>query len=259
MMVRKMTKSEAGRIGGLARQQMYGDVGTPEGRSKGGRNSLETHRKLETGFKLLRSIRLPRRSSRLAEFIGIMMGDGHIGKYQTSFCTNSITDVQHANHLCALIDELFGISVTSRKKTGSNAISVIISSKEVCRFLQEHGIPEGNKIENGITIPKWISENNRYSYALIRGLFDTDGCVFLDKHLVKGKLYANMGIAFANKEPALLKFFCNNLYAIGLAPTQTTPFRVFLRRQRDIDMYFKIVGTSNVKHQSRYQKYRKRS
>lgn len=256
--LRKLTKSEAARIGGLARQKMHGDLGTPEGRAKGGRNSQLTHRRLRTGFKQLRKVRFPKASDLLAEFIGIVMGDGHVGRYQVSICTNSITDSEHATHTYKLAKKLFDVPVTISKKKESNALSITISSKEVSRFLQQQGIPEGNKIEKGITIPTWVSRDRNYSHCLVRGLFDADGCVFVDTHRIRGKIYKNLGIAFANQELALLKFFYKNLCAIGLSPTQTSRFRVFLRRKRDIEKYFEIVGTSNSKHLSRYREFRKR-
>src|SRR3989338_2416363 len=253
--IRKLTKSEAARIGGLARQKMYGDLGTPEGRARGGRNSQLTHRRLHTGFKQLRKVRFPKASNLLAEFIGIVMGDGHVGRYQVSICTNSITDIEHATYIYKLAKKLFDVPVSLSKKKESNALSITISSREVSRFLQQQGIPEGNKIEKGVTIPPWVSRQRDFSYSLMRGLFDSDGCVFVDTHRIRGKTYKNLGIAFANQELTLLKFFYANLCAVGLSPTKTSRFRVFLRRRMDIERYFEIVGTSNSKHLSRYRKF----
>ena len=253
---RKLTRSEAARIGGLARQKMYGDLGTHEGRARGGRNSQFTHRRLHTKFKQLRKVRFPKASRRLAEFIGVVMGDGHVARYQTSICTNSITDSEHAQYIYDLAKKLFNAPIAISKKKGSNAMSVTISSREVSRFLQRQGIPEGNKIKSGISIPLWVSENNAYSYSLVRGLFDSDGCVFVDTHRIGGKTYRNLGIAFANQEMTLLKFFHATLCAVGLSPTQTSRFRVFLRRKRDVEKYFTVFGTSNRKHLARYQKFR---
>jgi len=254
--IRKLTKSEAARIGGLARQKMYGDLGTPEGRARGGRNSLVTHRRLHTRFKQLRKVRFPKASNLLAEFIGVVMGDGHVGRYQISICTNSITDTEHATYIYKIAKTLFDAPITLSKKRDSNALSITISSREVSRFLQLQGVPEGDKIKKGITIPAWVTRRSNYSQRLMRGLFDSDGCVFVDTHRIRGKTYKNLGIAFANQEPTLLKFFYTNLCAMGLSPTQTSRFRVFLRRKRDIEKYFEIVGTSNSKHLFRYWKFR---
>lgn len=253
--IHKLTKSEAARIGGLARQKIYGDLGTPEGRARGGRNSQATHRRLHTGFKQLRKVRFPVASDLLAEFIGVVMGDGHVGRYQVSICTNSITDSEHATYIYELAKKLFDVPIALRKKKESNALSITISSREVSRFLQQQGIPEGNKIEKGIVIPAWVSSRRSFSNRLMRGLFDSDGCVFVDTHRIEGKIYRNLGIAFANQEPTLLRFFYENLCAIGLSPTQTSRFRVFLRRKRDIEKYFELIGTSNSKHLSRYRTF----
>src|SRR3989344_2972736 len=207
--IRKLTKSEAARIGGLARQKMYGDIGTPEGRARGGRNSLVTHRRLHTRFKQLRKVRFPKASNLLAEFIGVVMGDGHVGRYQISICTNSITDTEHATYIYKIAKTLFDAPITLSKKRDSNALSITISSREVSRFLQLQGVPEGDKIKKGITIPAWVTRRSNYSQRLMRGLFDSDGCVFVDTHRIRGKTYKNLGIAFANQEPTVLKLESN--------------------------------------------------
>lgn len=246
---------QIGRKGGLSRTALHGNPGTAEGRRKGGLNSLRTHAKNKTAFKTLKPITAPKHSARLAELVGILMGDGHVGLYQTSVVTNSETDFQHALFVKSLFEDLFGIEASLSNQRNKKACVITVSSKSICHFFVDQGIPQGNKITLGLRIPEWIREKSLYRKAFIRGLFDTDGCVYLDKHRYGQKVYEHLGMAFANQSLPLLSFFKESLELLGLHPTQKTKFRVFLRRREDIQRYFDLVGSSNEKHLKKVQQY----
>ena len=250
-----MSKKEAARMGGLARQRIYGDLGTIEGRRKGGLHSLATHKELATRFKHLRSIHVPRQTPMLAELFGVLSGDGHVDVYQTTVTTNSETDMEHARYVSLMFRKLFGVTprLTKRKKT--KACVVVVSSKKVCNFLVNKGMVSGNKISNGISMPIWISKKVTLKKAFIRGLFDTDGCVYIDRHSIRGRAYKNLGMAFSNKANGLLVTFKCCLEEFGLHPTQKTNSEVFLRREKEIERYFKEVGSSNPKHLRKVSKF----
>lgn len=244
-----------GRKGGLARSALYGNLGTPEGRRKGGLNSIKTHIKNKTGFKVLKQITIPKHSARLAELIGILMGDGHVGLYQVSVVTNSETDFQHALFIKKLFEDLFKVQVHINNRSDTKACEIIVSSKAVCHFFVGQGIPQGNKITLGVRVPSWIQKKDLYRKSFVRGLFDTDGCVYLDTHRIGKKVYKNLGMAFANQSLPLLSFFKETLESLGLHPTQKTKFRVFLRRKEDIRRYFDLIGSSNEKHLKKVRQY----
>lgn len=250
-----MGTSAAAKKGGLARFRLHGNPGTVEGRRLGGLRSLTTHQKKKTGFVLLRKVAFPPQSVALAELCGIIAGDGHIGAYQTTVTTNSVTDGQHALYVKSLFERLFKIPVSIKPKVGQNACVVVVSSKEVARFLVKKGMAAGHKIRAGLRMPDWIVEKKPYRLVFIRGLFDTDGCVYVDTHIIKGKTYKNLGLAFTNRSLPLLADFKKALEELGLHPTQKTPYVVFLRREEDIRRYFVIVGSSNPKHLQKVSGY----
>lgn len=77
----------------------------------------KSHRKL---------VRLPPRSVRFAEFIGIMMGDGGINnEWQANITLNSIADRAYADYVVTLCVELFGITPTVRKRKTRNALVLL--------------------------------------------------------------------------------------------------------------------------------------
>src|SRR3989344_111417 len=74
---------EAARKGGLTTALRYGGPGTIEGRRKGGRISQERRRlypEQYPGCVLPKIIVEPKKNVELAEFFGIMLGDGSISK-----------------------------------------------------------------------------------------------------------------------------------------------------------------------------------
>lgn len=249
----------AARLGGLERQKIYGDLGTPEGRRRGGLRSAQVQKDLPNGFKKLKRIHIPKHSVELAEFMGIMQGDGHLGDYQVLMVTNSETDMDHACFVGCLGEKLFKVTPVIRPRKHEKAVRVLFSSKLMVEALHLFGMPIGNKIFHGLSIPPWILSSSEYKAAFIRGLFDTDGCVFLDKHLIKNRLYQHIGWAMTSVSPHFREQIVQVMRDLGFRPSYRPSQRsVFLRRQADVHHYFDQIGSSNRKHLERYRSFQKK-
>ena len=208
-----------------------------------------------TRFKTLKNIKIPVDSEKLAEFLGIMVGDGHLSNYQAIVTTNSKTDKKHALFVKKLIKDLFNIDASMRVRTLKNTIVVVASSKSLVNFLNRKGMPIGNKIQNNLKKPRWIN-NQKYQKAFLRGLFDTDGCIYLDKHKVNGKIYKHLGWTITSYADRLVSDILAILRNLGFSPThRATQKSIYLRRQEDIYHYFQKIDTSNPKHYNRYKKF----
>lgn len=242
-----IAKARAGKLGGEARFRIHGALGTVEGRRLGGLRSLATHRLRKTAFKTLREIKKPKHSSQLAEVLGILMGDGHVGKYQVSVVTNSETDYEHACHVKRLLEEIFKLPVSMIRLKNTNAVIILLSSKSTCDFLRTAGMSTGNKTRDQIQAPSWIYQNPRFKRAFLRGLVDTDGCVYFDRHKIKNRDYASICIAFTNASLPLLNFVEQSMRDEGFSPTRWGR-HVRLRRRDDVFQYAKRIGFSNPKH-----------
>lgn len=247
---------DAARKGGTARMKIYGSLGTVEGRKKGGFASIKTHLLNNKGFKILKSINKPKLSDSLAELIGILVGDGHLSDYQIGITTNSLTDKKHAEFIKKLINNLFRVEATISKKKNENTLDIRVSSKNLVEFMNFLGMPKGNKIKNNLAVPEWIKGSKQYKKAFLRGLFDTDGCIYLDKHLIKGKFYLYMGWTITSYADKLIEGIIEILKDLGFNPTyRVSQKSVYLRKQEEIKKYFKEIGTHNNKHQERYLKF----
>lgn len=252
----KMSRSEAGTLGGKARIKTHGNPGTKEGRRRGGLHSLKYHRKNKTDFKSLKRFKKPKPSKDFAEFIGIMFGDGHIGKYQATVTTNSTTDFTHALYVQSLVEKLFDVKAPITFRKGKRACVVVISSRAICTFLASQGLPQGSKVAHKFRIPSWITKSEQYTKRCLRGMFDTDGSIYCDHHIISGKSYRNIGMTFTNRNRTLSAFFKRELERLEFHPTQSKPYAVFLRRAAEIQRYLRTVGSSNPKHVKRYLEFR---
>mgnify|MGYP001609199900 FL=1 len=146
-----------------------------------------------------RSIRFPKNSILLAEFMGIEFGDGGIGNpWQVVITLNSEKDVVFAKYTLDLIHRLFGIDAAVRKRKNKNALQIVSTSISLVDFLVSKGAVRGNKVAQCFNIPGWIRSKNSYEKAFVRGLVDTDGCLYIHRHIVNGTSYKNIGLCFTS-------------------------------------------------------------
>lgn len=252
-------KREAGRRGALVRMALYGNPGTSEGRRKGGLRSMARMHKISTAFHFRKRINKPALNSSLAELIGIIIGDGGITKYQIRVTLNRKTDAAYAHFVSNLFSNLFGVEAPLRLHGNkSPVINVTVSSVALVKYFNRaYGLPQGNKIRQGIDIPSQIKEKQNLLKACIRGLFDTDGCIYLDIHRNSAKVYKNLGMAFTSYSPPLLRSMMTILQNWGFRPTIGRQHHLLMRRGAEIVRYFREIGTSNPKHQKRFEQFAK--
>ncbi len=241
------SNSIAGKIGAEKRYKLYGNPGTTEGRRKGGLNSVKKHKKNKTGFHVLKRIKIPRKSKKLAELIGVLLGDGSLSQWQVKIYLSSITDKEYALYLIMLIKELFETEVKLSQREKST-IELCVNSKKMVLFLNQFGIPIGNKIKQNINIPRWIYERKAWQITCIRGLFDTDGSLYIDHHRYKDKTYRHLCIAFTNYSKNILISTYDILHKLGYNPTVSTKNRVILRRKKELFRFLNEFKPSNSRN-----------
>lgn len=245
------------RSGGLSRTKKHGNPGTPKGRRCGGINSIETHIRLKTGFKTLHPLPLIELSDDLAEFLGIVMGDGHLSEYQVLIVTNARTDYAHALFIKNLANDLFSpLRMRVHRHTKDNGVSLVISSKSLVNAFTALGMPKGNKIWNRLEVPGWVLSSPSYRKAFLRGVFDTDGCVYLDTHHRTAGTYRYLGWTITSYAGTFLAGLEKILLSFGFSPTHRESQKsVFLRRQDEIHRFFAEIGSSNQKNLRRYRTF----
>ena len=189
----------------------------------------------------------------LSELIGIMLGDGGVTKYQVTVALSSVVDGEFSKYVSRLFEELFGVKPRSYMRTDSNCVVVVVSSAELVDYLMTVGVLKGNKIKQKLDIPEWIKSNHEFAEACVRGIFDTDGCVYEERHRINGKVYSYLRWSLVSASPVLLESVYNILSTMRLQPRFRGKRKVNLERFTDIQQYFKIVGSKNPKHIERFR------
>lgn len=214
------------------------------------------------GKDIRKKIKLTRNpTSELAEIVGIMLGDGSLYinkklKFHTtiSFHKNEYSYLSYVKSLFEKYFYPYSFYINELKD------EILLLNISICigRILKIVGLKEGNKVKNRVEIPKWIFSSRRFIMSLVKGMFDTDGCVY--------KKYANYAqIQFKFGSYPLVKSLKKALINLNFNPTKiqkelnqkgTFGWKFYLSRQKEIDRFFMEIKPGNTKHIERYNKIR---
>ena len=205
-----------------------------------------------------KNIIFPSDSIELAEFLGIEFGDGGIGNlWQVVISLNSISDSKYAEYITTLGFRLFGIKPKLRKRPNQNTLVVVYSSTHLVDFIVSKGAVRGNKIAQQIDVPQWINQDLEYEKAFVRGLMDTDGCLYIHRHTIKNVLYKNLGLCFASFSNKLIISVANILIKNGIKPYITNKGRcIYLYSYKSVVKYLSIFGSSNPRILDKFKEWR---
>lgn len=211
------------------------------------RLGIKTDPTRKISYQRKRKIDLPKSSYTLAEFTGIMLGDGQIAPRNGQVCItiNTITDRGYIKYVANLLENLFHtyVSYSWRKST----VTIFISSVELLKKLKKIGLSSPNKVKTQVDIPSWIFKRKKYQMGFFKGLFDTDGSIY--------KLRFGTQMALTNRSWPLLISSRRILKQLGFHPSKISSFKIYLTRNEDLKKYFKEIGSGNPKHLRRARKF----
>ncbi len=203
-------------------------------------------------INICKSIVRPRYSQELAEFVGIVMGDGGLTQNQLVITLHCIDDFEYSTFVVKLLHKLFGVNPSKTRRLKSNVFSIRISRVKLISFCKSIGLVVGDKIKNQIDIPDWIKKSSHYKIACLRGLMDTDGCVVIHKYISNNKQYIYKKLAFTSRSMPLLRSVCSIFEDLGLKHRIGNNSDVRVEAVQNVKRYFEVVGTHNYKHLKRY-------
>ncbi len=194
-----------------------------------------------------RIINVPQKSEKLAEFVGIMLGDGSISKtnYEVQITSHSIYEKLYQNYIEILLQDLFAIKGRCVTLKNRNTAYVRINSMKLVEFLESIGIPVGTKEKY---IPSWVFENEEWVKACVRGLIDSDGSLFLSsRHCI---------LNFTSYYPKLHSDFrrCMDILEIKYYVSSNRK-DINITALRDIKEIMEKCGSSNPKNIIKFQQY----
>jgi len=180
----------------------------------------------------------------LAEFFGIMLGDGCISSTQT-MVTLGNKELDYVKYVSSLITKLFNIvpKIMIRPK---GYYVVYFGSTKVVKWLQLNGLVF-NKVKGQVKAPDWIFEKSFRMEGFLKGFFDTDGSVY--------RLHFGVQLAFTNRSRPLLDDIANSLKLLGYYPSKISRFQVYITRKKQVLRFFKNINPANIKHRQRFNEF----
>ena len=180
-------------------------------------------------------------SGDLAEFFGILLGDGHVSHFQTMVTLGSKED-HYVEYVANLFEKICGVKgAISTRKGGYH--DVYVGSVELTSWLLSQGLTK-NKVKNQVRVPSWIEHDPLFSKRFLRGFFDTDGSIY--------RLKFGTQLSFTNYSLPLLESLQKMLHALEYSPSAVSSHKIYLTKKEDIQRFFKEVRPMNAKHRERF-------
>jgi DNA-binding transcriptional regulator WhiA len=187
-------------------------------------------------------IRIPKsKNADLAEFIGIMLGDGKLSYFQVAVTLGS-KEESYAQYVVELIWKIFNVRPKiAIRKNGFR--DVYLGSVELTKWLREQGLVY-NKVLFQVDVPRWIFKKPEFMKRFLRGFFDTDGSIY--------KLRWGCQISFCNRAMPLLKSARNMLLYLGYSASRISGSNLYITKRVDVSRFWREIKPQNPKHQLRF-------
>lgn len=183
-------------------------------------------------------------SKELAEFFGIMLGDGKLSYYQV-VVTLGTKELAYAKYIADLMKELFGV----RPKIGfrkNNFKDIYLGCVDLTEWLRKEGLVY-NKVLSQVGVPRWIFLKKEYKQNFLRGFFDTDGSIY--------RLKFGIQVTFNNRSEPLLQSTHRILKLLSYHPSKIAGHKIYLTKRNEIIRFFQEVKPANPKHQERFKNF----
>ena len=213
-----------------------------------------------------RGVYLPKsESEQLAEFFGILTGDGYMNcynkcEYVIEIAGNKLLDKPYLfEYVASIIKDLFGVFPCLIERKDQNSIYLRIRSKAIYEYLLTKNFKSGRKEQ--IKIPNWVLKNERFLNYFIRGFFDTDGCISIKNK--EGGKYPTLSLS--SKSYPLVNQLNRQITSLKI-PTclikdkrkdkrftkETTVYKLEINGYNSIEKFMHIFGSSNKRNLAKF-------
>jgi len=198
-------------------------------------------------------------NSDLAEFVGLMLGDGSIAKYECKTgdgstniqrcvkLTISSNEERFCDYLFGLFEQLFDVTPNYRKRKGENTVDIRTYRKQLFEFLtQDLGLKLAPKWDKAEIPPIYMCEE--YRRDVLRGYFDTDGSVVLTDN--NGTLYPRleMKICPSPMQSQFEKILEQENFRFGSYDIGKGKVRIQMNGKNQLNKWMDKIGFKNAKH-----------
>ncbi len=185
-----------------------------------------------------------RHSGIIAEFFGVMLGDGHVSHFQVSV-TLGTKEMEYARYVAGVIESVFAV-VPKICIGESDHKTVYFGSVAATDWLFRGGLVE-NKVKSQVGAPRWIFQNKRFIKRFVRGFFDTDGSIY--------KIRYGIQVSLTNYSLPLLNDLQRMLSILGYTPSEVSSHKIYLTKKEEIYRFFREINPRNQKHRRRFEEF----
>lgn len=197
------------------------------------------------------------------EFYGALLGDGCISKFRDSknneryvilFSGNKRLDSDYFKYLKNKLLEEYNLSTYYYESKKQNVCIISIKNKRLCLELNKSfDVPIGIKYEKLKLSKKVLDLQWNFKKYLLRGLFDTDGCILANKR----EKYRYPWISISSKSESfrneLIKLLREQDYPAYITGNKD----VCVRGIANVKRWFSDIGSSNNRNKYKYEYFLK--
>lgn len=223
-----------------------------------------------------KNIQLPSKlTPKLAEFIGIIVGDGHVGVYKNDSGMRTFSNYEirisgnlkdydyYSVYINDLANDLFNVRFYVLKPKNENSVFLYKNSKALYYFLSHClDIPQ---IKDNIRIPKQIRNGLlEVKSSFLRGLADSDFTFTLKNK--EGKLYPV--VQGCSKSEILIEDVSSILEELNIKHATYLDKSYYLKRDKsyvvtriyingftNVSKWFNLIGFSNPRHTQKWKEF----
>jgi len=216
-------------------------------------------------------MKIPKISPELAEETGWHIGDGSMNYYNQGKKIKGLYQLRghieddrehYIKRIKPIFKLLYDLDISLREMPSTRVFGFQIWNDKLVKFKQNLGLPLGKKFQ--VSIPSLFLADNNLKIAVTRGIFDTDGGVYLEKK--NSKLYPRIHISTISEK--LASQLQKILFELGFRATihselfnkdfnRQKTYVVSVRGEKMFDRWMSIIKPENPKHIDKYTLYRK--
>lgn len=180
------------------------------------------------------SFELLSKTGDLAEYIGMVLGDGNISKFPRTeriiIACDSLKPKCIARY-AKMTESIFGKKPAVSSVQGTNGTRISLYQQGIARRL---GISSGSRSGLVWRLPRWISADKMMLRRFLRGLFEAEGSLCIHKPTY------TYNLEFSNINQSLLTIVRKSLQLLGYHP-EVRSYAVRLRRKLEVMRFIEEV------------------
>ncbi len=176
-----------------------------------------------------------KKNAKLAELLGVVLGDGHICKYPR---TEELRLTSHSDNLGfieryrVIMKDVFGKDPSIVKNNQNNSTKIGFYEKNIS---ERTGIPVGARKDLSIPVPDWILAKKQYIVGYLRGLYEAEGSFSVHLPTYTHKFhFSNLNRSMLDNVEMLMK-------KLGFHPHRDSK-SVQLSRKNEVYVAMEMIG-----------------